>query len=725
MQEITGTQRRIQRSIVWQHDTTDCGAACLLMLIRYYGGDSSILHLREISGTSNTGTTLLGLYQAASAMGFDAQGAEANGIADLIEHGKPCILAVVTEKVLSHYIVSYGYKDNLFVIGDPAKGVVEMTASELEQIWTKKCLLLEPNDRFIKKEEISAKKKSWVTQLIREDLALLGASVAIGLLIAILGMAMAVFSQRLADDVLPSRNATKLIVGTVLVLILLLAKVILSALRSKLLITQSLNFNNRIIHFFFEKLLHLPKSFFDTRKTGDMVARLNDTRRIQSVIGALAGETIINALIIIVSIAFLLVYSWQVALITLACLPIFYWIVSRKNKKLISQQREVMGSYAMSESGFINTINGIADIKVFSQQSGFLNLNESLYANFQSKVFSLGQTQIRIGAWAGIGSTVIQVVLIALCSFYVFSDMMSIGELMAIIGITGALFPAVASLALIMIPINEAKVAFDRMFEIVDAEEEQHDSLAVAPMDAMCLETRHLAFRFVGRRRIFEDLSLSFKKGTITCIVGESGCGKSTLCQVLERFYSPEEGEILLNGRTSGCIPLGQWRNMISTVPQEIFIYNGTVLENICFGSIPKDFGDVVAFCQKYGFDKFIAELPNGLGTLVGEEGINLSGGQKQLLGFARALFKPSKVLILDEMTSAMDRRTEKYICSLLKKLREDHVIIFVTHRLETARQLADNIVVMSGGRVAAQGTHADLLQTDNFYSEFWKSLTA
>ena len=351
-------RKRIEKSFVHQHDMTDCGAACLLSLIRYYGGESSILHLREISGTSNTGTTLLGLYQAAGAMGFEAQGAEANGIPDLIEHGKPCILAVVIDRVLSHFVVCFGYENGRFVISDPGKGVREMTEDELSDIWTRKCLLLEPNSHFIKKETVTGKKKSWLQDLLKEDYGLLGASVAIGLVIAVLGMVMAVFSQRLVDDVLPSHNTTKLVAGIVLVLVLLLAKVVITALRSKLLITQSRNFNNRIIRFFFGKLLRLPKAFFDTRKTGDMVARLNDTRRIQSVIGTIVGDTIINALVIIVSLAFLFIYSWQVALISLLCMPVFYWIVSSSNRKVISRQREV--TLGLSDGERVEILDGLA-----------------------------------------------------------------------------------------------------------------------------------------------------------------------------------------------------------------------------------------------------------------------------------------------------------------------------------------------------------------------------
>lgn len=709
---------------VKQHDSTDCGVACLLSLIRYYGGDSTIQHLREISGTSQAGTTLLGLYQAANAIGLKAEGAEANGITDLIEHGKPTILAVLLDDKFEHYMVCYGFENGQFVVGDPAGGMELYSPEKLEKIWTKKCLLLEPTEKFIRKSDIRQRKQQWLKNLLREDAGILTASVVIGVVLSVLGMVMAVFSQKLVDEVLPAHDTRKLIVGLVLVFVLLQARVFINALRSKLLITQGRDFNNRIIDFFYNRLLHLPKKFFDMRKIGDMVARLNDTRRIQTVISSLAGDTIINALMVIVSLVFLAVYSWQIALIAFLCMPVFFWVIYRHNATIIAQQREVMAGYAMTESNFISTINGIAAIKNFNRQSIFQKINQLLYAAFQGKVFDLGKTQIRIGVLSGTASVVIMLGLIAYSSFQVFNNTLSIGELMAVVGITGSLFPAVASLALIAIPINEAKVAFDRMFEIIgmDGGERDEQLIETVPETALLLEISDLSFRFIGRKKLLNDVSMRFERGTISCIVGESGCGKSTLCQILQQFYVPETGTIRLDGIDINNYTPNQWSQLISVVPQDVYIYNGTVLDNISFGVIPKDMNEILVFCKYYGLDKFIAELPQGLMTLVGEEGVNLSGGQKQLIAFARALYKPSRILLLDEMTAAMDRQTERTICDLLLRLKKDHIIVFITHRLETARRIGDLTYVIEHGHIEAVGTHEKLMQTSNFYSEYWLS---
>lgn len=721
-------RKLIIKSLVEQHDSTDCGAACLLMLTRYYGGDSSITHIREISGTSNTGTTLLGLCQAARAVGFDADGVKFDSLDEMRSFGQPYILSVIIDNVLQHYVVCFGYDKDKFIIGDPAKGIVEMSDDELLGISNLTCLILQPTACFESKKTIIKKKKTWIHNLVRKDYGLLTSSLVIGTITTILGMAMTVFSQKLIDEILPDKDKLKLIVGLTTVLLIMLFGVLLSAVRSKLLLVQRKDFDNRIIRFFFSKMLNMPKSYFDTRKTGDMLSRLGDTKRIQSVIVTLTGNTIISILVVIIYTAFLFYFSWKIALIVILCSPAFFWIIASTNKKVVHGQKSVMSSSAMSESLFINTIEGIADIKSFYRQDVFLSNNCNLFSNLQDKIFALGRIQIGIGINAGILSSIIQIVLIALCSAFVFWDEMSIGVLMAVIGISGTIFSNVSGLAMIMIPINEAKVAFERMFEFVDSPEDNNtndsdDLESNKQFDAEVLSVQNLSFRFIGRKLLLKNVSFELRKGSIIGVVGESGCGKSTLCQLLERFYKPESGRICLDGTNVMDIPIKEWCDMVSFVPQEIFLYNGTVLDNICFGQIPKDLKEVVQFCERYGFLKYFNELPSGLMTLVGEEGINLSGGQKQLVAFARALYKPCKILILDEMTAAMDRRTEKFICNLLLGLKNDMIILFVTHRFETARMICDRIIVMENGTIQAEGSHPELLLTNNFYGDYWNGI--
>ena len=321
----------LQKTFTQQQDEQDCGVACLLWLTKYYGGNTSFDNLRKLSGTNITGTTLLGLYQAANQCGFAADGCEAD-MAVLIEHDSPCILHVVIDEKINHYLICFGTNSQQgepkFVMGDPAKGIAYYTQKELDKIWqSKACLILKPNNTFKIETAIKAEKKKWLLQLVKDDVTLLSISAALGIGIAVLGISMAIFSQRLIDDIIPKSNFLKLNLGIALLAMLLIIKEGLSVLRQLFLLRQSKDFNIRIIDFFYNHLLRLPKSFFDTRKIGELSARLNDTSRIQSVITQLAGNMIIDALVVIVSFVFIFIYSWQVGIICLCFMPVFYSLI--------------------------------------------------------------------------------------------------------------------------------------------------------------------------------------------------------------------------------------------------------------------------------------------------------------------------------------------------------------------------------------------------------------
>ena len=713
--------KHIQKTHTLQLDQSDCGVACLLSIIKLYGGNQSLETLRQLSGTTIIGTTLLGLYQSANQLGFTAAGCKAD-IPSLIDCEQAVILHTLIENQLQHYIICYEYdKEKGFLIGNPAKGIYYLSEKELDAIWvSKNCLILEPNESFVKAETVLQNQKKYFVNLLKDDYKLLTISIVLGVFVAGLGMAMSIFSQKLIDDILPSHKINKLIAGIVLLAILLLARVGFTILREFFLLKQSKDFNNRINNQFYYSLLHLPKPFFDTRKIGELIARLNDTGRIQSVIKMLASSLVIDVLVAVISIVFLFMYSWQVAVISLVSLPLYFYIIYRSNKKIITAQREVMQGYALNESNYIASMQGIATIKNNNRQDIFGKVNEGIFGNFQEKIFNLGKINIQLSWQAGLSSVVFLIGILIYTSMAVFNKEMKLGELMAVLGISGSLLPSIANLALISIPINEAKIAFNRMFEFASIEKEAETGVAISTLESITIN--NLSFRFAGRSELLSDINIDIQKGKLTAIVGESGSGKSTLGQILQRFYPFEKGEIIVNNQYHlSEIELKSYRNLIGVIPQEITIFNGNVIDNILLGE-GADIENLVQFIKDFGFETYFNQLPQGLATLLGEEGINLSGGQKQIIALARALYKKPQFLILDEATAAMDRNTEQFTINLLQKIKNDCAIFFISHRLNMLKNSADNIYILENKTIVASGNHQKLLETDNFYSTYWKN---
>ncbi len=709
-----------------QQGASDCGVACLLSIIQYYGGDNQLENLRRLSGTNTSGTTLLGLQQAASQAGFIAEGCEAD-IAALQVHGKAVLLHVIVGGYLQHYVVCFGFTTSgIALIGDPAKGIVHMCIAELEKIWINKtCLTLEPSINFIKKTTIKGRKKQWIKIILKEDYPLLTIAAAIGVGIALLSLAMAIFSQRLIDDILPKKEYKKLYLGTVLVLLLLFAKEGLSFLRLRILLQQGKDFNLRIIKYFYTHLLRLPKPFFDTRKIGELTARLNDTARIQKVISQIAGNTLIDVLTTVITIAFLFFYSWKVALAALCFLPIYFFLIRSQNKKILRCQKDVMISYAASESNYISTLQGIETLKNFQKEGIFEEKNNAIYNNYQEKIMALGKIQVKLSFKANIYGNIFLVTVLAFCSYWVLNNTMHTGEVMAVLGMCSSLMPSVTNLALLLIPLNEAKIAFERIFEFTHLPNTIiiEKKLQQLPIFSF-LQVKNLSFRFAGWKKILKNISFEISQGEIIAIVGENGCGKSTLTQILQRHYLKEAGEIHFNSTKFEEIPLHEWLTISGCVSQQPQIFNTSVLENIAFEDALNNSNKVLKFLEEYGFTPYINLLPQSYNTLVGEEGINLSGGQKQVVAIARALYHDPQLLILDEATASMDRQTEKFIINLLTNLKQKIAVIFITHKFDILPRFADRIYVLENGKITASGNHSSLLIAEkNLYSDYWNDL--
>jgi len=697
---------KLDKEFILQHGQSDCGPACIASIIQYHQGEYSLDEIRRVTGTTQTGTKLLGLLQGAKSLHFDANGMQADSIENLKELDDPAILHVVVDNRIQHYVVFYGFDGKDLIIGDPAKGVSLWTAEDLLQRWQSKTLLkLRPNQNF-EKPQNRKKGFSQILNWVKEDFNILISALFMGIVVSILSLSIAIFSQKLVDVILPSKDYTKLIVGIILFALVLMVKAGLGFVRSSFLNVQSKDFNNRMIQSFFGSLLRLPKPFFDSKKIGEMIARMNDTRRIQTTVSSLVGNLVIEALVGITSIVGIFIYSWQIGIVVSLFLPIYFLVLWSVNTPIIKAQKEVMDKYALNEGNYVDVINGIQEVKATNTVSLFHKSTTAIYALFQESIFNLGKIQIKFNFRTEFIGLFLIVSVIAFSSYLVITGELMLGVMIAVLSLSGSVGPALSRIALFNVQLQAAKVAFSRMEEFTTIETEKTEGEAIERINSIELE--NLSFNFPGSLPLLRNIDLKIERGSITTLLGESGAGKSTILQLLQRFYEPVSGNILANDLKIMTLDLNDYRKGIGVVPQDIKIFNNYLLFNIALSEDPKELEQVPTWCQENGFDQFFTKFPQGYMTLLGEEGANISGGQKQLVGLARALYKNPSVLLIDEGTSAMDRNTEQFILNMIQRIKSDTSVLMVTHRMKVAQQ-SDYVYLLENGAITKEGEPSKL----------------
>ncbi|MET0571744.1 MAG: peptidase domain-containing ABC transporter [Pedobacter agri] len=717
--ENIALKKKAKRTVIKQHDVTDCGAACLASISIHYGLDLPIARIRQYAGTDKKGTNVLGLIEASARLGFYAKGVKAS-FDNLFTIPTP-VIAHVNHNNLAHYIVIYKVTEDYVEVMDPAYGEMQrLTPDEFRQKWTGVLIMLLPGDDFTAGTERISLEKRFLYLLMPHKSILI--QVLIGAIFyTILGLSTSIFLQKIVDNVLPEGNTNLLnLMGTVMIIIILL-QIFINYAKTLLTIKTGQQIDARLILGYYKHLLKLPQAFFDTMRVGEIISRMNDAVKIRAFINDVLVGFAVNVFILIFSFALMFTYYWKLALIMLTVVPLYalvYYISNRLNK---TTQRQLMEKSAELENQLVESVNSVSTIKRFGLEN-FSNLKTEIrFINLLKTVYTSGTNSLLVGNASGFISSTFAVILLWAGASFVLQNLITPGELLSFYAIIGYFTGPVISLIGMNKVFQDARIAADRLFEIMDLEREKTENKTdITPDMIGDIEFRKVNFRYGTRVTVFDGFDLHVPKGKITAVVGESGSGKTTLLSLLQNIYPLQSGNIMIGEFDINYITNESLRKLVAVVPQDVHLFAGNVIENIAVGEMEPDMKKIVRICAQLHIMDFIERLPNGFDTYLGENATNLSGGQRQRLAIARALYRDPEILILDEATSSLDSSSEEHIHHAISLLREQgKTIILIAHRLSTVVN-ADKIVVLKEGKLIEEGTHAELVEINGMYTSMW-----
>jgi ABC-type bacteriocin transporter len=702
---------------VRQHDASDCGVACLHAIGEYFGFKMPIARIRQITGTDQIGTSFRGLIAGARAMGLTAKGVRATRDG-LRNAPKPAIAHVHMNNGFAHYVVVLEATAESVRVMDPFDGMIKQQTYD-EMHWTGALLLIAPGDDFQPgTSSMSVPRRFW--QLLSPHTTVLSQALVGAMLYTILGLGTAVYVQKLVDYVLADGNARLLNLMSIVMIVVLLAQAYIGTLKNFLVMRTGQRLDAELVLGYYKHLLRLPQQFFDTMRVGEIISRVNDAVKIRSFINDVALDLTVNVLVVACSLALMFVYSWKLALLTLVLIPMYAVIYVAANTMNRRNLRQIMETSAGMQAQLVESVNAMATFKRFGLDRFANGRMEISFVRLLRTVYRSGKTTILASGGVDLVSRLATICLLWLGGGLVLDRTITPGELMSCYALVGYLTGPIASLIGMNRTMQDALIAADRLFEILDLEREADAgriALASRPGD---VRLEQVTFRYGSRQPVFERLDVTFRAGQFTAVVGESGSGKSTLAALIQAMYPIEGGRIHIGDYDIRHVSLESLRRVVAIVPQQIDLLNGSVLENIAIGEYMPNMERVVAICRELGILEFIEALPGGFEGAVGEQGVSLSGGQRQRIAIARALYREPEILILDEATSALDATSEQFVQRAMRTMREQgKTVIVIAHRLSTVMQ-ADRIVVLDRGRLAQEGAHADLLAAEGPYRRLW-----
>ncbi|WP_315191164.1 peptidase domain-containing ABC transporter [Capnocytophaga sputigena] len=708
-------------TLIKQHDIRDCGAACLASVAGHYGLQLPIAKIRQLCHTDKRGTNALGLIQGLEQMGFNAKGVKAS-LENLPQAPLPAIAHTIFKEQFQHYVVIYKIHKGKISVMNPAYGKIETyTTEEFAKIWTGVLILLEPNEYFEQRNEKTGLYQRFY-QLIQPHKSILLQALVGAIFYTILGLSSSIYIQKITDYVLVDGNRRLLNLLSVIMIVLLLFQIFLGVMKSVLTLQTGQKIDKYLILGYYKHLLKLPQRFFDTMRVGEIISRVNDAVKIRTFINDVSIQIVVNVFIVLFSFALMFTYYWKLALIVALVIPFYlgiYAITNWLNKKV---ERRMMEESAELESHLVESLNAVKTIKQFGAEIyannktdiHFSTLLKTIYKSVLNDLFSDNTSEFI--------SRIFTIVLLWVGAGYVIDREITPGELLSFYALIGYFTSPISQLIDMNKSIQNALIASDRLFEIMDLEQEEvTDKIELTAEQIGNINFENVNFSYGSRREVFKDFSCVIEKGKTTAIVGESGSGKTTLATLIQNLYPVNSGKITIGDYEVQYLSHYSLRTLIGVVPQQIDLFSGNVIENIAFGEDFPDMQRVIDLTKQLGILSFIEQLPNGFQTHLGENGSQLSGGQRQRIAIARALYKNPEILILDEATSSLDTDSEQVIQAALNELkRTGKTLIVIAHRLSTIAH-SDTILVLKNGQLIEQGTHQELLARETTYKGMWE----
>lgn len=707
--------------LVHQQDKTDCGAACLATIAKFYGKKISIAKIRNYAGTDTRGTSGKGIIKAASHIGFKCKAILSQK--KILRKDLPFpIIANTYRNNFEHYVVIYKIKNNKLLVADPAQKISWIKIKDFIEYWTGILFFLLPDKGFEKtNDEKNFVQRFWY--LLSENKYLTIQTLISSFILTVLSIFGAFYFRYLIDDVIYSYLPTALISISIAYLIVIIFQALLNFARSHLINYLGNKIEAILSLNYFNHILKLPLDFFTKRKSGEILSRFNDINTIKNALSSMTIGVILDCVMLIFT--GLVLFSFSSSLVGISVIPvilsgILVLCFTKIFKKLI-YSRSV--KEAEKYSHFVESINGIATIKALSTENDSydkaeIKILETIDRNFKLSNFSIFQGTIQ-GFLAQTGSLAVY----WYGSYLIMQGKLSLGELIAFVTLLGYFLSPLSHLITLQPQLQELSVATKRIGEILDlpCEQEINNGELIPKTIKGNISITNLTFSYGSRGNTLENISLDIKAGEKVAFVGPSGSGKTTLVKLLLKFYAPDSGNITLDENNIMDINTVSYRNAFGYVPQEILLFSGTIQENISWGNYDASLEDIITAANEAEALDFISKLDNRFSEKIGEKGISLSGGERQRIALARVLLRKPRILVLDEATSSLDSLCENAIMKTINKISSDTTTIVVAHRLSTIKN-CDKIFVFNKGKLVEEGTHTQLLQKQGIYSDMWKN---